>query len=294
MILIVGARGNLGRIVTRRLLADGHQVRAMTRNPSKADDLRRLGAEVVAGDLRKLRSLHRAVQGVTTVISAAHSMLGRGRASSEAVDDAGQRELIGVAESAGVEHFIFTSIMGARHDHPIDFWRTKFGVEQYLVRSGLDWTIVRPGPFMEIHAYDLIGKAVARGKRVMLIGPGENPRCFVAARDVAELIVQAIDDRSLRGRRLDIGGPENLSAMQVVSIFERVSGREAKVGHLPLPMVRGLSVALYPLHPGFSRIMRAGILSETTDQTFNPASLLGRVPIQLTRLEDWATERLNQ
>ena len=62
MILIVGATGVLGSATTRRLLADGHTVRAMTRTPAKAKaaELSRLGAEIVQGDLRDTDSLLRA------------------------------------------------------------------------------------------------------------------------------------------------------------------------------------------------------------------------------------------
>src|SRR6185503_17519311 len=165
MILVVGATGNLGRKVVRSLRASGEEVRAMTRVISKADELKALGAQPVRGDLTDPESLDFALRGTRAVVLAAHSILGRGAESSEAVDDEGHRALIDRAKSAGVEHIVYTSILGASHDHPLDFGRTKARIEDHLRDSGIAYTILRPASFMEIHAYQLIGKAVFEGNR---------------------------------------------------------------------------------------------------------------------------------
>ena len=291
MILIVGATGHLGRHVTRLLVAQGQAVRAMTRDPDRAGALQAVGSEVVRGDLRDAKSLRAAMRGVRAVVSASHAMLGAWGNSSSRVDDDGQRALIDTARGAGVGHFIFTSVLGASPSHPVDFWRTKARIERYLGASGIPYTIIRPSAFMEVHAYELIGKAVVTGKRVMLFGPGDNPKNFVAAADVAALVVRALDDSRLRGETIEIGGPDNLTSRQVVAVFERVAGKRAMVVHLPLSVLRAVLRVARPLHPGVSRILRAAIEGETTDQTFDPTPLLARLSLELTRLEDWARTR---
>jgi NADH dehydrogenase len=292
MILVVGATGTLGRKVTRLLLRGGSQVRAMTRVIADADELKAFGARPVRGDLRDPDSIEFAVRGARAVVAAAHSILGRRDSSSEIVDDVGHRKLIDLAQKAGVEHFIYTSVVGASPDHPVDFWRTKARIERYLEESGMAYTIIRPTAFIDMHAYQLIGKQVIEGKRVMLFGKGRNPRNFVAAEDVAKAINGALQLPAMRGRTIDMGGPENLTAHQVVETFERVSGRRAKVSHIPLAVVRAMSRAISPVHPGISRIMTQGIIAETTDQTFDPSQFRLEMPIGLTRLEDWITNRL--
>ena len=291
MILIVGATGHLGGHIARQLLEQGHPVRAMTRDPVRASALAAAGAEIVTGDLRDGTSLRAATRGVRAVVSASHSMLGAGTSSSTRVDDDGQRALIDAAREAGVTHFIFTSVRDASVSHPVDFWRTKARIERYLVDSGLPCTIIRPSAFMEVHADALIGKAVVRGKRVVLFGPGSNPRNFVAAADVARLIVIALTDRRLHGATIEIGGPENLTSTQVLATFEKVAGTRAKVIHVPLSMLRLMSALLQPLHSGVSRILKSTIVGETTDQRFNAAPMLARFPLVLTRLEDYARAR---
>ena len=292
MILVVGATGSLGRLVTQKLLKRGESVRALTRDRSKADDLKARGAQIILGDLRDPESLQFAVRGASGVVAAAHSILGRGPDSSRLVDDLGHRSLIDAAKEAGVEHFIYTSVLGAAPDHPVDFWRTKARIERYLEESGLRYTIFRPTAFMEIHAWELIGKAVATGKRVILFGPGKNPRNFIAADDVANAVALGLRIPELRGRTIEIGGPENLTAKEVVATFEKVTGKKAKVSSVPLPVLRTMSRVVKRLHPGVARIMRAGVVNETTDQTFDASVLRTRLPIGFTTLADWARERV--
>jgi uncharacterized protein YbjT (DUF2867 family) len=263
----------------------------MTRTQSKADDLKKRGAAIVKGDLRDPESLEFALRGVTTVVSATHSMLGKGESSSDIIDDEGVRTLVDNAKLAGVANFIFVSVFGATLDHPIDFWRTKARMERYVRESGMAYTLIRPTAFMEMHAQELMGKFVFKGQRVLLFGSGRNPRNFVAAGDVAELVARAVDDESLRGEVIEIGGPENLTDRQVIAAFERASGKKAKVSSIPLPFLRAVSLALGKIHPGVSRIIRSGILFETTDQMYDPGQLLKRISLSLTRLEDFARER---
>lgn len=122
----------------------------------------------------------------------------------------------------------------------------------------------------------------------MMFGSGKNPRNFIAAGDVAKMVVAATDDPRMRGEVVEMGGPENLSSNQVADVFGKISGKKAKVTHLPLSAARAAALAAKGIHPGVSRVIKSAILSETTDQTFDPSALIAKYPIKLTRLEDWA------
>ena len=294
MILVVGSTGNLGRKVVRSLRVAGENVRAMTRVLAKADELKALGAQPIRGDLTDPDSLDFALRGVRAVVISAHSVLGRGAESSEAVDDEGHRVLIDKAKEAGVEHLIYISVIGASANHPIDFWRTKARIEQYIKDSGIDYTIIRAASFIEVHAYMLLGKPVVEGKRVIVTGRGRHPRNFVAAEDVAKVVMGALKIPSLRGETIDVGGPENLTSNQVVQLFARLSGRKAKVTHIPVPIVKSMARVMKPIHPGISRVMRMSVNDETTDQTFDATLLRSRIPIKLTTLEEWARSRMRE
>src|SRR5262249_24878340 len=132
MILIVGATGVLGLETVKQLLSSGHKVRAFTRFPEKANALKQLGAEVSQGDLINPDSLAHGCQGMTAISAAAHSLMGTGKYRSENVDGEGHRSLIDSAKAAGVKHFVYTSALRVSADHPVDFFRTKYQIEQYL------------------------------------------------------------------------------------------------------------------------------------------------------------------
>ncbi len=292
MILIVGATGSLGRETARQLLASGHRVRALARTPVKAGGLEEAGAEVVQGDLIDRPSLERACQGVESVLAAAHSMLGRGKYRSDLVDDAGHRALIDAAKAAGVKHLVYISIIGAAPDHPVDFWRTKYKVEQYLKASALSYTILRPAASMEHHAHEFLGKSILQSGKVTIMGRGNNPTNFVAARDVARFAVLALTDPRARGKTIEIGGLDNITKNEVATMYSRLAGRPAKVRHLPPSVLRGMAAVFKLLHPGISRIMHVSAVMDTTDQTFDARRALGEYPMTLTRLEDFVRERV--
>jgi hypothetical protein len=74
----------------------------------------------------------------------------------------------------------------------------------------------------------------------------------------------------------------------VVATFEKTSNRKATVTHLPLWALRLMAPIAAPMHAGVSRVLKASVVGETTDQRFDVTPLLARFPMTLTRLEEWA------
>lgn len=295
MILIVGATGVVGQRTARLLLAEGHRVRAMTRDDRRAHELRQQGAEVVVGDLLDRRSLDRACEGVLQVFAAAHALTGRGRYRSENVDDAGHRSLIDAAAAAGVRRFVYTSVLGASPGHPIDFFRTKHAIEQHLARSGLEWVVLRPAAFMEWHAHRFNGGPLLRYGRTVLLGAGTRKRNFVAAADVAQLAAMALVEPRMAGQIVEIGGPGNFSDTDVSRLYARLAGMEPRLFRLPRPLLARLAGLFRPIHPGISRVMRIASLDDAShDETFDCARLLDRYPMRLTQLEDFVQEQVTR
>lgn len=289
--LIVGGSSSLGRPTATRLLARGNRVRVMTRSPEKAADLRAAGAEVVRGNLLDGPSLATACEGVDQVFAAAHSVFGRGRDASVHVDDRGHRDLIAAARSAGVRRFVYTSAyVHGSAARKVPFFRMKLDVEEAVTSSGMSFTILRPTAFMDPHAHTLIGVPVTKRGRVVIFGSGETPRNFVAVEDVARVAEVALTDDLLDGETIDIGGPENLTAMAVVRLYEKLSGEKARVVHLPIMLPRLLSPLVRPFHSGVSQILASLSLGDE-DQSFDSSPLTKRFQFELTRLETWAADR---
>lgn len=290
MILVVGGTGQLGTTVTERLLNEGTRVRVMTRTPASAAKLADRGAEVVAGDLRDPGSLRRACAGIDRLVASAHALTGKRGNDPRSVDDAGNRHLIDAALEARVSHFVFISALGAGPRHPIEFFRIKHRVETYLRDSGLSYTILRPPAFMETWA-GMIGDPIIAGAKTTIFGPGRNPINFMSVDDVAHYVMIGLYHPEARKRTIDVGGPENLSAIEVAETFERVMGRSARRSHMPLAVMRVMSIVLRPFDGATSRLMAAAIHLNTTDQTFDPSAMLAEFPLRLTRLEELATRR---
>lgn len=292
MILVVGSTSRVGTRVIPMLLSQGHAVRAMTRTPEKADALRRLGADVVQGDLRDPASLARACADVEKVLAAAHGFTpGEADNNVHTVDDLGNRSLIDAATAAGIQHFVFVSILGATPDSPMELFRVKYSIEQYLQASGLSYSILRPAAYMEFWGA-LVGEPILRTGKSTIFGRGSNPINFVGAEDVAKFCVIALDDPRARNQVIDIGGPENLTLDQVAELFERLGGQPAKISHVPLPMMRLMRVLVRPFNPMLSLQITGGILMDTTDQSFDPSATLQQYPVELVRLEEVARQMI--
>lgn len=290
MFLIVGATGVLGREATRQLLAAGYKVRAMTRNPQNTADLKELGAEIIEGDLIDRPSLVPACTDIDGVLATAHSLLGTGKYSSQAVDDIGHRSLIDVAKAAGVTHFVYISVQGASENHPVDFWQTKARIEDYLKQSGLSYTILRPPCFMEWHVHNLLGLSILQTGKTTIYGAGNNPINFIAGRDVARFAVLALTDPRMKGKTLDVGGPDNVTKNQIARMYGMFSGHPGKVSHVPDAMIRVMAPIMRPFQPVTSRLMAFSVWSDTTNQTFDPCDLLKQYPMTMTHVEDFIRE----
>src|SRR6266567_4488306 len=122
-----------------------------------------------------------------------------------------------------------------------------------------------------------------------LVGKGDNnPINFVAVEDVARFVCAVLDDTRAHNRVIEVGGPENLTMNQVAEIFERTSGRQAKKRHVPLPMMRVMSILMQPINPALSRQIRAGIYMDTANLCCDMTETARAFGIQLTPLEELA------
>lgn len=201
--------------------------------------------------------------------------------------------LIDAAKAAGVAHFVYMSMLGVSPDHPFDFARTKYSIEEYLKTSGLSYTILRPSWYMEWNVHIQNGKSILESGKTSLLGKGTKLRNFVAVRDVAQFAVRSLMDAKLKNRTIDIGGSQNATNNQVAELYGKIAGVTPKINHMPPFMARVMSVALKPFQPGVSRIMYLSSLPDDAFcETFDPAILLAEFPIHLTTLEEFIHDRI--
>lgn len=285
MILVIGATSRLGRAVVSELVAAGKTVRASCRSPGKVDGFLVQNAELVALDLLDPDTFGPALQGIDAVFTSTHSLTAKSGSAIKRADIDGYKALISAAVKQGVGRFVYTSAMGACIDHPAPFWRAKAAVEKHLVASGLSYTILRPSAFMDLHAHQMIGERVLAGKPARILGTGKTRRNLVAVGDVAALAARALQSSELAERVIDVGGPDNLTDLEVSSLYARLAGVRLKVQALPPPALTVLAALANPFHAGAANILRLPLTMDRWPDLIFDASgvpaLIGRSPITL-------------
>ena len=141
-LLVVGATGTLGRQVARQALDEDHDVRCLVRNPNKAIFLKEWGAEIVKGDLCDQSTLPSALEGVDAVIDAATARVTDNLRARD-VDWRGKVNLIQATKAAGVERYIFFSIINADKYPEVPLMDIKRCTELFLAESGLNYTVLQ-------------------------------------------------------------------------------------------------------------------------------------------------------
>ena len=226
MNLVVGATGTLGGGVCETLCSERKPVRALVRETSDPERVKRLdalGAEVVRGELRDAESLARACDGVATVVSGATTIGSVGTDSISAVDRDGQLALVDAARQAEVGHFIYVSFTG-RVDTDDPLTEAKRAVEQRLCESGLIYTILRPSYFMEMWLGPALGFDLAGGS-ARVLGSGHQRVSWISAHDVVRAIVACVDNPRAHGQTIELGGPDAVSPLEIVRLAESITGR---------------------------------------------------------------------
>jgi len=232
MILVAGATGLVGGQVCIGLTKAGKSVRALVRStsdPAKVEMLRSKGAALAQGDLKDRSSLDAACSGVTTVVSTASSTLSHQPGDSiETVDRDGELNLIEAAKAAGVLRFVFVSFYPFAEDFPLN---RKRAAEERLKGSGLEYTILWPSFFSEVWLSPALGFDATNAK-ARIYGLGQNKIHWISYLDVASVVAACVDNAAARNKTIQLGGPEPLSPLEVVKIFEDLTQRKFALEHV--------------------------------------------------------------
>ena len=295
MILVVGSTGMLGSEICRRLAARGEHVRALVRSgsaPTMVAALHSYGTETVVGDLRDRASLEAACAGIDTVVTTASAMpfsYVAGDNDIQAVDLDGSTRLVDVAARAGVSHIIYTSF-SANFEQPNELRDAKRAVEATLRGSGVPYTILHPSAFMEAWLSPIVGFDYPNATAT-IYGEGTAPVSYIARADVAEFAVQSALDPAARNRVLELGGPEPISQLGAVAIFERVSGRTFDVINVPVDALRvQFATATDKMAKAFAGLM----LGVAEGDRIDMSGLLSWIPLELTSVTEYAERVLGK
>ncbi len=266
MILIAGGTGCLGSVVTNTLHHRGLPVRVLSRGVAPHPGTVPSEVDVVRADVRDPASLIKPMQGVDLVISAVQGFMGPGGVTPQSVDRDGNAHLIEAAERVGAG-IVMVSVIGASPESPMELMRAKFTAEQRLRSSRSAWTIVRPEAYAETWA-QLIERTAGRSRRPLVFGRGDNPIAWVSVADVAALVERAVVDDTLRGRVLEICGPEPVTLTRLAEMVMAQHGWNGRPRHVPRPVLHAMAITVGLLKPEMALQARAALAMDelpTTD-----------------------------
>lgn len=289
-ILVVGATGTLGRQVVRRALDEGYKVRCLVRSSKKAAFLKEWGAELVPGDLCQPQSLPPVMEDITAVIDAATARA-TDSLSIKQVDWDGKVALIQAAKAAGVEQFIFFSLLDAEKYPSVPLMEIKRCTELFLQEAGMNYTILRLCGFMQ----GLIGQyaiPVLEGQAVWVTGES-SPVAYMDTQDVAKFAVRALSVTATEKQTFPVVGSRAWSAEEIISLCERLTGKQAKVTRMPLNLLRTVRRVARFFQWGwnvadrleFAEVLATGIpLTASMDEVYQT---FGLDPQEMTTLESY-------
>lgn len=196
-IVLIGGHGKVALLAEPRLVAAGHHVTAVIRNPEHEDDVAATGATALVADVESFDAdqFTNLVSGNDVVIWSA----GAGGGSPErtyAVDRDAAIRSIDAAVAAGVRRYVMVSYFGAGPDHGVDpgdaffpYAEAKAAADEHLRSSGLDWTILAPSALTFDDATGRIDVDAADA-------------ASVSRADVAHVIAASVDEPRTAGRTI--------------------------------------------------------------------------------------------
>ena len=288
MNLVVGATGLLGSEICRLLAAKEKPVRGLVRRTSdraKIERLQGLGAETVLGDVKDHPSVVAACRGVSAIISTVSSTLSRQEGDTiQSVDREGQLALIDEAKAAGVDRFVLISFLNMNVEFPLQ--SAKREVEQRLRESGLTYTILQPSFFMEVWLSPALGFDAANAT-AQIYGTGQNKISWISYQDVAKFAVASLDNPAAENAVIELGGPEALSPLEVVKIFEDLQGKVFKTQHVSEEQLRAQKEEVTDsLQESFAGLMLACAQGSVVDMR----EVLEQFSVQLRSVKEYAGE----
>lgn len=285
-ILVVGATGFLGMEICRQLTAINKNAAALVRKTSateKVSALKQLGIPLVEGDLKDRSSIKKALQGITTIITTASSTFSRQDGDSiQTVDNEGQATLVDEAIAAGIQHYIYISFPSMQGKFPLQ--DAKRRVEEKIMNSSMTYTILQPTFFAEAWLSPAVGFDFLNAKAT-IYGEGKNKISWITIQDVAAFAVASADNPIAKNKTIELGGPDALSPLEVITLFEKSGGKKFEIQHVP---VEALQAQKNAAPDDLSKTFASLMLVYTEGQEIPMAHTLKAFPIKLNSVSEYA------
>jgi uncharacterized protein YbjT (DUF2867 family) len=242
VLLLTGATGTIGRPLLRRLTAAGVPVRCLVRDPRRLGP-ERVKVQIALGDLADPFTFRNALRGVDTVVHLASVIRDQPAGSIEELSGVASWRLVQAAERAGVERFVFFSVLGASTRSRPRLLRAKAIAERALMESSLHSTVFAPSlaytpgdPFLRLlDRLSLLPVMPIAGRGAAAFQP-------IWAEDVAACVMAVLPGGPMAdasaGARYELAGPQTLTYRELVALVLRSQRRRRPMLSIPEPIVR--------------------------------------------------------
>lgn len=246
-VFLTGATGFVGRHMLKRLLAEGHSVRALVRELQNAAALARERVDLVAGDVTEGAGLDEGMQGCDAVIHLVGIIVEKGKNTFERVHHIGTRNVVEAAKRTGVRRFVQMSALGARADGAAAYQVTKWKGEEEVRRSGIPSCILRPSLiFGEGDGFVTQMIETMRSAPLFRPVPGDGKPKFrpIFVDDVTACFARSLTAEAATNQTIELGGADELALNDVLAEIARCAGVRKPAIRIPMPfMFAGAAVA---------------------------------------------------
>jgi NADH dehydrogenase len=246
-VFLTGGTGFVGRQMLRRLLADGHSVRALVRDPKRTGNLSRATVDYVCGDVVSGAGLAEGMPGCDAVIHLVGIIVEKGANTFEAVHHLGTRNVVEAAKRNRIKRFIQMSALGVRADGVAAYQTSKWRGEEEVRNSAIPYCILRPslifgpGDGFVTQMMDMMRKAPLFRP---VPGDGKPKYRPIFIDDVTACFARALTAEAATNQSVALGGADELSMNDVLAEIARCAGVRKPAVHIPLPlMFAGAAVA---------------------------------------------------
>lgn len=268
VVTVFGGSGFIGRNVVKRLAAQGWVVRAAVRDPIAAEFLKPMGdvgqVTPLRADITDPKSVAMAVAGVDAVVNLVGILYESGRATFDAIHVKAAANVAQAAKAAGVTRLVHMSALGADKNSEAAYARSKAAGEEAVLAAFPGASIVRPSvvfgpdddffnrfgklsmvsPVLPVFTSDGFKPVCSEaGCSIDLFGSGGPIFQPVSVSDVAQAIVQLLDDSRHAGKTFELGGPRRYSMKEVMELVNASTGRQRLL--VPLPFGLGMLQATF-------------------------------------------------
>ena len=232
-IFVTGGTGNQGGAVARNLIEKGFHVKFLTRNPgsARAQNLIKLGAEVVQGDLNEPASFRNHWEGVAGVFSVQTFQNGIDKEIKQGIG------LANLAKEYRVAQLVYSSVVGADLHTGIPHWESKFEIENHIKQIGLSFTIIRPASLFENYLIPQVRRSLLKGKLVYPISKNKVQQ-FISADDIGKITAAIFSNKDKYSGKTITLAAEQMDSEQTAEIFSKTLGKKIKYQKLPKIITR--------------------------------------------------------